>query len=116
MIVIYDTDDGGRGLLNPPNRLGYQAVRTLSMVAKERHFTSFIIPTDKSLLNALRLEGPYDVVEVLWMRSGQKTVQVPQGTTALDMLGKPLTITASDTQLSLIIDAAAGPVYLIFPK
>lgn len=91
-------------------------MRTLSTAAKGRNFTSFIIPTDKTLLNALRLEGPYDLVEVLWMRSGQKTVQVPQGTTALDMLGKPLTITPSGTQLSLVVDAAAGPVYVTLPK
>lgn len=112
LIIVYDTDFNGQGLLNAPNQLGYQAVSTLSQIAQGRTFTNFIVPGDNTQLNALRMVGPSDVTYVFWMRSGSKTVQIPQGATVKDMLGK--SITPSGGQLTLT--ATQGPVYVAIPK
>jgi hypothetical protein len=112
-INLYDTDDRGQGLLNTANKKGLDAITTLSSVAKDRTFTGYTIPTNNSTqLNALRLEGPADFTYALWMRSGSQTVQLPAGATAIDMLGAPVTLAVSGSQLSLTLSAAQGPVYV----
>lgn len=108
IIIIYDMDDGEFGLLNAPNSQGYQAVKTLTTVSGTRTIASFNIPSNNTLLNSLRMQGPNNVVDALWLRTGQQTVAVPAGSTAIDMLGNPKTISGNTVSIS----AAAGPVYV----
>lgn len=108
LIIVYDMDDGEQGLLNPPNSQGYQAIKTLTTVSGTRTIASFTIPSNNTLLNSLRMQGPNNVVDALWRRTGQQTVSVPAGSTAIDMLGNPLTISSN----TLTVYASAGPVYV----
>jgi len=126
LIIYYDIRDDGSVSTNAEHNFGLlsqdysdkpamQAVRTLTTAAAGRSFTGFL-SVDPSSLYALRLDGTNDMVVALWARAGGATVLVPPDTTAIDILGVPITLQPAGPLCSLFIEGASGPVYLTIPK
>ena len=126
-ISLYELQDGSPNPLDHEGNfglLGYdgtekpamQAVRTLMSMARERVFVGMIrvVPTS---LHVLRMDGPKDTVLAVWLDtpSQQLSIEVPQGTSAINLLGDQLLLEQHGSSLILTLRESNGPVYLKFP-
>lgn len=92
-----------------------QAVCALSAAASGRQFIG-LISLGVTNLVAMRLDGADDIVVALWASEGQGTVLVAPKTQAFTMIGERLALQSDGAQLACPVTAAAGPVYLLFPR
>lgn len=127
LMIYYDIRDDGLESTNAEHNFGLllrdytdkpamTAVRTLSAFASNRLFTGFL-PVDSSKLVAMRLDGPSDVVVALWPHTdaADLAVTVPTGASAVDLLGRPLSLDSSTDGLVLTMRQTNCPIYLTVP-
>ena len=124
--VYYDVRDDGTdpeekehnfGLLanDYTDKPAMVAMRTLSTIAEGRELGAFGLATPTTL-HVMELEGSSDRAYAIWSSAEgtASTIDVPQGSQAVDMLGGPIPLGPGASQLTIAEEA--GPVYLIVPK
>jgi hypothetical protein len=128
LVVHYDLRDDGTDATDPEDNFGLldssyadkpamTVVRTLSTIARNRSFTGFL-RLEPSTVHAMRLDGADDVVFAVWseVQGSEVSLGVTGATEVVDALGKPVTDNHTDTESSLVLREADGPVYVTFPK
>jgi hypothetical protein len=124
--ILYELKDDGGDATDPEHNFGLltqnyekkpalMAVRQLLSVAGNHHLVSMASgPNFPGDVHAVRLDGPFDKIYVVWLEetAGPVSVQVPGRTGWIrDMLGQP--IVPSDTAANAIdLTSADGPVYI----
>jgi hypothetical protein len=128
LIVYYDIRDDGTDPGNAEHNFGLLqndytdkpaavAVRTLSTLAKGRTLAGSLRVAPSSL-HALRLDGSQNFIVALWSDApgSQLGVTVPVGSSAVNMLGAPLTLAPNGAGLRVTVREADGPVYVTIPR
>jgi hypothetical protein len=127
-ISLYELQDGSSNPLDHEGNFGLlayngtekpamQAVRTLMNIAKGRVFVG-MIPVVPTSMHVLRMDGPQDTVLAVWLDTpGQQlSIEVPQGTLAMNFIGDQLLMEQHESSLVLTLLESNGPVFLAFPK
>ncbi len=122
LAVVYDLRDDGTDPTNAEHNYGLIAndytdkpaavsVRTLGDVAGGRVFKGFL-DLEPTSLHAMRLDGPRDVVVVLWssMPQGRVPVTLVNAKRATSMLGTSIDISSG----SIVVKNEDGPTYVTF--
>jgi hypothetical protein len=134
LAVWYDLHDDGADPANPEHNYGLldsngdekpamQAVRNLMSVTGGRKYAGMIRETPAGI-HAMRFDGAADTLFIVWTEeawtdqpSKRRTVEYAkqEQISATDLLGKPIkSKDASSGQARVEIDAAGGPIYLLF--
>jgi hypothetical protein len=124
LAVVYDLRDDGTDPTEDNHNYGLIAndytdkpaavgVRTLGNVAKGHAFKGFLDLAPTSLY-AMRLDGPRDVVVVLWsgMPHGRVPVTLVNAKRATSMLGTSIDISSG----SIVVKNEDGPTYVTFAQ
>jgi hypothetical protein len=122
LAVVYDLRDDGTDPTDTGHNYGLiandyadkpaaVAVRTLSDVAQARVFKGFL-DLQPTSLRAMRLDGPRDVVLVLWSSApkGKVPVTLVNASRAASMLGARIDISSG----SIVVKNEDGPTYVTF--
>jgi hypothetical protein len=122
LAVVYDLRDDGTDPTNEDHNYGLIAndytdkpaavgVRTLSNIARGRDFKGFL-DLEPTSLHAMRLDGPRNVVVVLWssMPQGRVPVTLVNARRATSMLGASIDISSG----LIVVKNEDGPTYVTF--
>jgi hypothetical protein len=93
------------------------AIGVLSSQVAGRTYAGFI-PATPTSFHALRFDGSTDSVVVLWsdVPGGTVNITLPAPvTSAVDMMGNPLSLSTVGTRVPLTITESGGPVYVTLP-
>jgi len=129
LAVWYDLRDDGTDPANPEHNYGLldssgnekpaiRAIRTLMSVVSGRKYAGMIAETPGAI-HAMRMDGLTDTILIVWtdQPEGRRRIEYATGNlvSATDLMGQPVKSKGEHSgQARLEIDAAAGPIYLLW--
>jgi hypothetical protein len=129
LAVWYDLRDDGTDPANPEHNYGLldssgnekpaiKAIRTLMSVVSGRRYAGMIQETPEGI-HAMRMDGLTDTVVIVWtdQPDGRRRIEYPTRNliSATDLMGQAVKLKGEHSgQARVEIDAAAGPLYLLW--